>query len=424
MQTTPHAVTPAATAAEPPRKAYAVSAVLGRIREILDERVPALWVRGELSGWKRAASGHCYFTLKDHAAQLRCVLFRRDAERLPAMPREGMEVMAYGRITAYPARGELQMSVQSLDATTAGGLWQLAFDALRARLLAEGLLAQGRKRPLPQHPACIGVVTSRTGAVLHDITRVVERRAPWTHIVLSDCRVQGDGAAADIARAIECFSRRPCADLLIVGRGGGSREDLWAFNEEPVARAIAASPVPVVSAVGHETDVTIADLVADVRAPTPSAAAELVVPDAAELRRLLDAAPARMERTIRLQLGRAAQQVEDAAPLMQRTLRRGAERADRDVQRAYDRITHQMESRTSVLRQRLLGLGGHLEALSPLAALRRGYALATDDAGRLLRDAEDVGPGQAIRLQLARGRLRATVDEVEADLNLEEPDVP
>jgi exodeoxyribonuclease VII large subunit len=407
-----------------PRKAFAVSAVLGRIREVLDERVPPLWVRGELGSWKRATSGHCYFTLKDQAAQLRCVMWRSDARRLPTAPREGTEVVVFGRISAYPARGELQMTVQALEATSAGGLWQLAFEALKAKLLAEGLLSPARKRPLPPHPACIGIVTSRGGAVLHDMLRVIQRRAPWTRVVVSACRVQGDGAADEIAQALDRFSRQPCADLLIVARGGGSVEDLWAFNEEAVARAIAASPVPVISAIGHETDFTIADLVADLRAPTPSAAAELAVPDGDEIRTALDALPGRMERSIRQHLVRAAQQVEDAAPAMERAVRRSVERADRDVEHAHERMTQLIRGRANLLRQRMLGLGGHLEALSPLAALRRGFALVSDDEGRLLRGAAEARAGQPIRLQLADGRLHATVDAIDMHSTLEEPDVP
>ncbi|MFW6078957.1 MAG: exodeoxyribonuclease VII large subunit, partial [Gemmatimonadota bacterium] len=246
---------------------YSPSAVNALARELLESAFPPLWVRGEVTGWTRASSGHCYFALRDADAQLRCVMFRGEASRLPTDPEEGMEVRALGELTIYERRGGFQLIVRELDARGADGLWRLAFERLKRTLEAEGLLAAERKRPLPRHPASVGVVTSPVGAALQDILNVIERRAPWTRVVLSATRVQGDGAAEEIARAIHRFDGldgRDAVDVLVVGRGGGSVEDLWAFNEEPVARAIAACPVPVVSAVGHEVDVTIADLVADV----------------------------------------------------------------------------------------------------------------------------------------------------------------
>src|SRR5690606_18450659 len=238
--------------------AIRVSEINSMAREILETAFPSLWIAGEVSGWKRHTSGHCYFTLRDELAQLRCVMFRADAQRLPTMPEEGMEVRVLGTLTLYERRGDLQCVVRELEGVGAGGLWRLAFERLRARLEAEGLLDPARKRPIPRHPRTVGIVTSPVGAALHDILRVIERRAPWTRIVLCPAKVQGDGAAEEIARAIELFGQTRAADVLIVGRGGGSVEDLWAFNEEVVARAIAASPIPIVSAVGHEVDYTIA----------------------------------------------------------------------------------------------------------------------------------------------------------------------
>src|SRR5690606_22253835 len=240
---------------------------------MLEARIPPLWVEGEISGWKRHSSGHAYFCLRDVNAQIDGVMFRSDVQRLPIEPEQGMHVRAFGTVTLYGKRGDYQFVARRPEATADGGPWRPAFERLRKRLQREGLLDRSRKRPLPRHPRAGGVVTSPVGAALHDILHVIERRAPWTRVILSPARVQGEGAAFEIARAIALFERaRVSIDVLIVGRGGGSTEDLWAFNEEPVARAIAASPVPVISAVGHEVDVTIADLVADLRAPTPSAA--------------------------------------------------------------------------------------------------------------------------------------------------------
>ena len=265
---------------------WSVAQVNAAMRELVEGVFPPLWVVGEVTGFTRARSGHCYFTLRDESAQLRCVMWRDEARRLPTAPAEGMQVRALGRLSFYETRGDFQLVVSDLEGR-GDGLWKLALERLRRKLEAEGLTALERKRPLPPHPAAIGVVTSASGAVLHDIATVVRRRAPWTRLVLSACRVQGEGAAGEIAAAVRLLSRARCADVLIVGRGGGSVEDLWAFNEEAVARAIADSPVPVISAVGHETDVTLADLVADLRAPTPSAAAEAAVPDGRALVRTL-----------------------------------------------------------------------------------------------------------------------------------------
>jgi exodeoxyribonuclease VII large subunit len=276
--------------AEPtsPAAEWSVSEVNAAARELVEGAFPALRVVGEVSNFTRARSGHCYFSLRDESAQIRCVMWRDEARRLPTLPEEGMEVRALGRLSLYEPRGEFQLVVAELEGR-GEGLWRLAMERLRARLDAEGLTDPLRKRPLPRVPLRIGVVTSPTGAVLHDIVKVVRRRAPWTRVVLAGCRVQGEGAAEEIAAAIRLLARANCVDVVIVARGGGSIEDLWAFNEEVVARAIAECPIPTISAVGHETDVTIADLVADLRAPTPSAAAEAAVPDGEVLRRELRA---------------------------------------------------------------------------------------------------------------------------------------
>jgi exodeoxyribonuclease VII large subunit len=377
-------------AAQP--QAVSVSRVNALARELLEGALPPLWVAGEVTGWKRHTSGHCYFSLRDANAQLRCVMWRSEAQRLPADPDEGLAVRALGTLTVYERRGDFQLVVRALEASGAGGLWRVAFDRLRARLAAEGLLDPARKRPLPAFAGRIAVVTSETGAVLQDILHVLRRRAPWVRVQLCPARVQGDGAADSIACALE-LAGRGGADLVIVARGGGSLEDLWAFNEEPVARAIAACPVPVISAVGHETDVTIADLVADLRAPTPSAAAERAVPDRGELAWRLTAAAERAAAGIRRGLHRRRDELD----------RRGAELDDGIAERLRRR------------RERLLRSAARLEALSPLAALRRGYAVPADAGGRILRGVAAFAVGAPFRLRLVDGSVDCTVAAIAPD---------
>lgn len=375
------------------RVACSVSNLNRLVRELLDQSLPPIWVAGEVANWKRSSRGHCYFTLRDAEAQVRCVLFSSDARRLPTEPEEGMSVRAFGAVTLYEARGDYQLIVREVEATEAGGLWRLAFEKLRSRLEAEGLLAAERKRPLPRMPARVGVVTSAVGAAVHDVVRVIEQRAPWTTVVLSPARVQGDGAEHEIAAALRRLADHGNVDVIIVGRGGGSVEDLWAFNREEVARAIAACPVPVVSAVGHEVDVTIADLVADRRAATPSAAAEQVVPDGVALRRQLRTGSVRLEGAIR----RLADRQRRVTDELGAALASGVERA--------------VEAR----RRRLVRVAEKLEALSPLAALRRGYAVAQDADGRVLRRVDDFERAGRVRLRVLDGRVDCSVEGTETD---------
>jgi exodeoxyribonuclease VII large subunit len=359
------------------------------VREMLEARVPPLWVEGEISGWKRYASGHRYFCLRDADAQINAVMFRSDAQRLPAEPEEGMRVRAFGQVTLYDKRGDYQLVVRRVEATGDGGLWRIAFEKLRAKLEREGLLDPERKRPLPRHPRTVGIVTSPVGAALHDMLHVIERRAPWTRVVLSPARVQGDGAAWDVARAIERFERHGIdIDVLIVGRGGGSVEDLWAFNEERVARAIAACSVPVISAVGHETDFTIADLVADLRAPTPSAAAEHAVPDGAALRAELEVARARLARSLRRFTGRRREQLEYSRDRLERRMKRI------------------VETRRATLAQ----LAAQLDALSPLQSLARGYAVPLSEQRRILRSIDDFDVHARFTLRVTDGTVDARVE--------------
>jgi exodeoxyribonuclease VII large subunit len=372
--------------AEPPEGGWTPSAVNAAAREVVEGVFPPMWVSGEVANFTRARSGHCYFTLRDADAQLRAVMWRDEARRLPTQPSEGMEVRALGRVTIYPARGEFQLVVSELEGK-GEGLWKLAFDRLLVKLETEGLTAPSRKRPIPVHPACVGVVTSSAGAALRDVVSVIRRRAPWTRIVLCACRVQGDGAADEIAAAVRRMTASGCADVLIVGRGGGSVEDLWAFNEETVARAIADSPVPVISAVGHETDYTIADMVADLRAPTPSAAAEAAVPDGAAVRAVLAGLRERMARCTREQVDAAGE---------------AAFTARLDLREAARRLT---EGR----RERIGAAAGRLHALSPLATLARGFAVPLDTDGRVLRRVKDLHTAERFRLRVVDGTVDCRV---------------
>jgi exodeoxyribonuclease VII large subunit len=339
-------------------------------------------------------------------------MFSRDAQLLPTDPEDGMKVRAFGDLTLYEARGEYQLVVRRLEADGAEGLWRIAFEKLRAKLEAEGLLAADRKRVLPRYPTCVGVVTSPTGAAFHDIVSVLARRAPWTRVVLRGARVQGEGAAREIAAAIEALGRSGLPDVMIVGRGGGSVEDLWAFNEEPVARAIAACPVPVVSAVGHEIDVTISDLVADVRAPTPSAAAETVVPDASVLLAQLARTPARLEQGVRRASARRRARVEDGLLRLTRSFRRRLDPVRQSLDRSLDRLERRARGLTERRGSRLSGLAGRLEALSPLSTLQRGYTVARTPDGRLLRTVALFEPGMEFHLRLRDGTISAEARHV------------
>ena len=378
-------------AAQP--QVYSVAEVNALAKNLIETALPPLWIQGEVTSWKRHASGHCYFALKDKYAQVRAVMFRTDAQRLPADPGDGMEVRVLGTLTLYEKRGEFQLVVRELEAKGAGGLWRVAFERLRAKLDAEGALAPARKRQIPQHPRTIGVVTSPVGAVLHDILQVVQRRAPWTRIVFSPAKVQGDGAAHDIARALYMFCEQDDVELVIVGRGGGSTEDLWCFNDEVVARAILNCPVPVISAVGHETDVTIADLVADLRAPTPSAAAEHAVPDGALVRRDLAVAETRLTNALRRGVSLRRERLVHMRKRLESSMR--------------DTVQHE--------KRRLAHAGEKLDALSPLGALARGFAVPRSPSKKVLRRRKDFVQGDPFELRVADGTIDCRVEDVKND---------
>jgi exodeoxyribonuclease VII large subunit len=403
----PEEPTPPPTPPAPGPRVWSVSQVNRAVRTLLEGSVDALWVGGEVGSWTRSRQGHCYFTLKDEKAQLRCVMWRTEAESLPTDPEEGMQVRAFGALTLYEARGEYQMAVQRLEAEGAEGLWRLAFEKLRRQLEGEGLLDPRRKRPLPRYPATVGVVTSPTGAAIRDILSVLRRRAPWVRVLVRGARVQGEGAARDVARALDALAGTGRCDVIIVGRGGGSVEDLWAFNEEPVARAIAACPVPVVSAVGHEVDVTISDLVADLRAPTPSAAAEAVVPDGVAVRGQLRQLPPRLARGLRGAVLRRRARVEEGLARLRRALERRLAPPRQAVDLAVGRLERGLARGLERRRVRLSALAGRLQALSPLAILERGYSVARTPGGRLLRRVEDFEPGRSFHLRVMDGTVRA-----------------
>lgn len=371
--------------------ALGVGALAGYAKEALEAGFSDLWVKGEVSNFKRHSNGHWYFSLKDAAGQLPAVVWARDTRRIPAPPDEGMSVFARGTLSLWAGQGKLQFMVHALEAEGAG-LWQKAFEALKAALDAEGLTAQARKRPLPLYPRHVAVITSGDGAAWRDIQAVVRRRHAGVHLTLIPAVVQGELAPASLVQALDRLARWGEAEVAIIGRGGGSREDLWAFNHESVARAVAACPIPVISAVGHETDFTITDYVADLRAATPSVAAEQAVPELEALRE-----------TVRSLGGRLSDALEDRVDRQGRRLRGHADglrlRATRVVERRRARVER---------------VAGRLEALSPLGVLARGFAVARAADGRALARRDAFTVGEAFELLLTDGRVIARTESIEA----------
>jgi exodeoxyribonuclease VII large subunit len=442
---------------KPQRKIYTISEISEEIRAIFEEQFPDVWITGEISNFRPAGSGHLYFTLKDARSQLRAVCFRSQARYLKFKPGDGISVIARGQLSVYEARGEYQLIVEFLEPAGLGAL-QLAFEQLKARLAAEGLFDAARKKPLPVLPRTVGIVTSPSGAVIRDILRVLRRRFRNLNALVYPVRVQGEGAAAEIAEGIRSLNRWPGVDVLIVARGGGSLEDLWAFNEEGVARAIAASRLPVVSAVGHETDFTIADFVADLRAPTPSAAAELVVRPREDFEaevanrsrhliqcvrlrvgearhRLRELSASRVFHTLATRIVQRAQRVDEAATALNAVMSGRLAAARRDCQGVmsgvvrYD-IGRFLELRRNLLREQsrlleagldrvLTGRGNRLahhrtmlHERNPLAILKRGYSITRDASGRIVRHAAQVAKGSEISVRVSVGALSAEVKDV------------
>ncbi len=457
----------APSAAGEPRP-LTISQAARLVRQALETSVGEVWVEGEISNWKQhPASGHCYFTLKDESAQLAAVMWRAAWMRVDFEPRNGLLVEARGTLTFYEARGQAQIAVRELREAGVGALWK-RFLELKEKLQKEGLFDESRKIPLPRFPRRVGVVTSASGAAFRDILNVLQRRFAGLEVILWPARVQGEGAAAEIARGVARLDTLGLCDVLIVGRGGGSVEDLWAFNEEIVARAVAACQTPVISAVGHEVDFTICDFVADARAPTPSAAAELVSREKAETIERLRAGRRRLSRALldglarkrarvevlrrsyalsepRARLRSAMQRRDDLAERLARALRQRLQAALRDQRRTRelrqrmalalrrrleetirlrDRVAERRRRLTALAggaleraRARLAAAGAHLQALSPRGVLRRGYAIvrrARD--GAVLRDPKQARANEHILAELARGRLRAIVVRDEEDL--------
>ncbi len=443
---------------QPTRKAWTVSELTAKIRDLLAKNFTDITVQGEISNCREAQSGHIYFTLKDDRAQVRCVFFKQQQRGIKFRPEDGLQMTVRGSLSVYETRGEYQIYVENLEPIGLGAL-QLAFEQLKKRLEAEGLFDPARKKPLPLLPSRIGIITSPRGAAVRDVVRILTRRFPNVHLTVYPVRVQGEGSAGEIVKALKFFNARKLVDVVIVARGGGSMEDLWAFNEEIVARAIFASEIPVISGVGHETDFTIADFVADVRASTPSAAAELVVQTRAqfdkhiadlretlaglfryrllELSRRVHELSAR--RGFRRPLDLLRQQRQRADEMTSRLalgLRARLEQSRKRFTAAHLRIATfdfrvkiaafrlRLERRTAELgvrierllrakRDRLEKLSLQLQERSPLRVLERGYAIATDAAGNLLRDAAQVALGDTVAIQLHRGRLSTEVKKKE-----------
>ncbi len=378
-----------------------------------DELLTGLFVRGELSNYKVYPSGHHYFTMKDATGALRCVMFRSSAARLRFQPENGMKVIAGGRITVFPRDGAYQLYCDSLTVDGVGDLY-VAFEQLKAKLQAEGLFDPSHKRPLPAYPHTIAIITSSAGAAIMDMLRILAKRYPLSKVKLLPVRVQGAEAPAEIAGAIRYANRYQLADVIITGRGGGSIEDLWAFNDERVARAIHASAIPVVSAVGHEPDVTISDFVADVRAATPSNAAELVAPDQQELRRQLQDAQARMTQALSRRLKLSRQQLDSLAA--KRVLKSPLGFLE-EKRMLLDYLSTRLQSsaRQTVdrSRKRFIQLSSALDAMSPLKVLSRGYSIVLTQSGTLVQSAADVCVGEQLEVVLRNGRLGVEVMQKE-----------
>lgn len=457
---------------ETERRPLTVSELTESVRKAIEARFSSVWVEGEISNFKAHTSGHWYFTIKDEGAQLRAKCFRSANSRIRFRPKDGLKVRARGRLSVYEARGEYELVVEALDPVGAGAL-QVAFEQLRDRLQAEGLFADSLKRPLPVFPGRVGVVTSQSGAAIRDILNVISRRTRTVHVLFSPARVQGEGAGRDIARAIRLLNEHhenarregreaDSIDVLIVGRGGGSTEDLWAFNEEEVARAIRGSAIPVISAVGHETDFTIADFVADKRAATPSAAAELVAAREDQICAHLARAGQSLLRLMRYKIVNARSRVQEHALSqvfeevrgrlrdagtatssaqhrlrirMGQTLRGAQLRADAlsgslapaqlrsrlaearaRFESAYGSCNAAMQTQLTEAEKQLGLAAASLDALSPLGVLQRGYAIAQKENGTLLRDVKSISVGDSVRVKLARGSLDTRVESIEDEV--------
>lgn len=396
------------------REPLSVSELNARIKGLIesDPVLGSVYVRGELSNYKVYPSGHHYFTLKDAESSLRCVMFRSAASKLRFRPESGMRVTAWGRVAVYPRDGAYQLYCEGLMPEGAGDL-QVAYEQLKAKLAAEGLFDPAHKKPIPRYPERIAVITSSAGAAVHDIIRVLRKRWPVAKVVLLPVRVQGVEAPPEIAGALRYANKYRVADVIIIGRGGGSIEDLWAFNDERVARAIYASELPVISAVGHEPDVTIADFVADLRAATPSNAAELVAPDVSELRDAIRSASARLDQAIDRGLSqRRTALTELASRRVMQSPTGFIDQRRLELDSIRLRLGAAATGRLHRERQEFARLAAKLDALSPLKVLGRGYSIALDAEGRAVREADQLKAGDKLDLRLSRGGAKCLVESV------------
>lgn len=395
-------------------RVLSVSQLTAQLKDVVESTFSSVWVAGEISNFSRPQSGHCYFTLKDDAAQLRAVIWRTAASRLKFDLHDGLEVVCRGSLDVYPPRGSYQMVVSEIEPRGIGAL-ELALRKLREKFAAEGLFDADRKRPLPPFPKRIGFVTSPTGAAIHDFLQVLKRRWTGVEVFVFPAKVQGAGAAEEIAAGIKLANRmRPSLDVLVVGRGGGSLGDLWAFNEEPVVRAIATSRIPTVSAVGHEIDVTLADLVADVRALTPTEAAERIVPSSSDVSALVRSLRDRIHRSLLVKFVNYRQRLDafSTRPALARPLD-AVHNQSRVVDELSTRLEGSMKLSVRDRQQRLAAVSGKLESLSPLAVLGRGYSLTQNaKTGRLITAAKQLKVGQEIRTRLGEGVVISTVTDV------------
>jgi exodeoxyribonuclease VII large subunit len=415
------------------RKIYSVSQLSIEIRDLLERRFIDVWVEGEISNFKTSTAGHLYFTLKDDRAQLPAVCFRNSARLLRFRPENGKLFRARGRVSTYEGRGEYQLIVEVLEPAGLGAL-QLAFEQLKEKLEKEGLFRPDRKRQIPAFPRKIGIVTSPKSAALRDILTVLKRRHDAIHVLIFPAEVQGEGASLQIMEGIDYLSRSTDVDVIVITRGGGSMEDLWPFNEERIARAIVRAQKPVISAVGHEVDFTICDFVADLRAPTPSAAAEIVIRSKEEISQRVKQLEGRLEGVIRSRIGerrhflaskvgsrgfvvaetrirRMAQRVDDLTFRLEQIGRTGAfirSRAHR-VEICEQRLSNAVHQRLKKWQQAFAGIAHTLEALSPLSVLERGYAICLTPEGHVIRSAAGVNPGSTVEVKLREGKLTTTV---------------
>lgn len=403
-------------------KIFTVGQINRYIRNLLENDfiLSSLLVKGEISNFKAHSSGHLYFTLKDASGALSCVMFRQDAAGLPFELENGMQVVVYGHISLYEKTGQYQLYAEFLEPLGIGAL-QVAFEQLKEKLAAEGLFDGDFKREIPKNPSCIAVITSPTGAAVRDILQIVKRRDPNVKVAIFPTLVQGEQAAADIVRSLKLVNEWGKADVIILGRGGGSMEDLWCFNDENVARAVFASEIPVISAVGHETDFTITDFVADMRAPTPSAAAELATTPLTERREAFHRLELRLERDISALLTSCRRRLDllKSRPVMERPLER-IYRTMMDVEETQQRLDKEMTNRLMQRAERWQYLTNRLEAASPLAVMSRGYVMAVASSGKLLTSVKQVEVGDRVTLHLQDGKIETNIQEKEVFTHGEE----